>query len=88
MFITFEGPKGCGKTTQISILASWLRSRGLRVLCTREPGGTLIGDQVRRILTESCRKAPGFSRGDIRRGGEAVSFSSGAQKNKFTIFLW
>ncbi len=51
MFITFEGPEGCGKTTQISILASWLRSRGLRVLCTREPGGTLIGDQVRSILT-------------------------------------
>jgi dTMP kinase len=51
MFITFEGPEGCGETTQISILASWLRSRGLRVLCTREPGGTLIGDQVRSILT-------------------------------------
>lgn len=51
MFITFEGPEGCGKTTQILTLAAWLRSQGLRVLCTREPGGTAIGDQVRAILT-------------------------------------
>lgn len=68
-----------------SVLA---KIQGSSCMCTREPGGTLIGDQVRSILTESCRKAPGFSRGDIRRGGEAVSFSSGVQKNKFTIFLW
>jgi dTMP kinase len=51
MFITFEGPEGCGKTTQIPLLADFLREKGFSVLTTREPGGTEIGDQVRGILT-------------------------------------
>ncbi|HRE49009.1 MAG TPA: dTMP kinase [Aggregatilineales bacterium] len=50
MFITFEGPEGGGKTTQIAYLADWLRAEGFRVLHTREPGGTDIGNQVRRVL--------------------------------------
>lgn len=51
MFITFEGPEGSGKTTQIKALAEYLRARGLDVLTTREPGGTSISDQVRAVLT-------------------------------------
>lgn len=50
LFVTFEGPDGCGKTTQIASLAEWLRGAGHDVIATREPGGTLIGDQVRAIL--------------------------------------
>jgi dTMP kinase len=50
MFITLEGPEGSGKTTQIPLLADFLRKRGLDVLTTREPGGTSIGEQVRTIL--------------------------------------
>jgi dTMP kinase len=50
MFITFEGPDGCGKTTQIKFLAETLKTRGLAVYTTREPGGTSIGDQIRQIL--------------------------------------
>ena len=50
LFVTFEGPEGCGKTTQIARLAGWLRDLGYDVLATREPGGTSIGDQVRDIL--------------------------------------
>lgn len=50
VFITFEGPEGGGKTTQIQLLASWLREQGQDVLATREPGGTRIGDGVRAIL--------------------------------------
>ncbi len=50
VFITFEGPEGGGKTTQIRLLASWLRERGHDVLATREPGGTRIGDKVRALL--------------------------------------
>lgn len=50
MFITFEGPEGGGKTTQISLLASFLQGCGHRVLSTREPGGTRIGDQIRACL--------------------------------------
>lgn len=50
MFITFEGPDGSGKSTQIALLADSLRARGHRVSLTREPGGTPIGDQVRDVL--------------------------------------
>lgn len=50
MFITFEGPEGSGKTSQIYLLAEFLRERGSRVLTTREPGGTRIGDQIRTCL--------------------------------------
>ena len=50
MFITFEGPDGCGKTTQTALLESYLSQQGYRVLHTREPGGTRIGEQIREIV--------------------------------------
>ena len=49
-FITFEGPDGSGKSTQINLVAGYLRQRGYRVCCTREPGGTSIGDQIRQVV--------------------------------------
>jgi dTMP kinase len=49
-FITFEGPDGAGKSTQINLVAAFLRRLGYEVLCTREPGGTAIGDQIRDVL--------------------------------------
>ena len=50
MFITFEGPEGSGKSTQLPRLAQFLEDSGLQVVKTREPGGTKIGDQIREVL--------------------------------------
>lgn len=50
MFITFEGPEGSGKTSQIPALADFLRQRGFSVYTTREPGGTSIGEQIRAVI--------------------------------------
>lgn len=49
-FITFEGPEGCGKSTQVKRLKAFLEERGLEVVCTREPGGTATGEAIRNIL--------------------------------------
>ncbi len=53
MFITFEGIEGCGKTTQVRILAARMAERGLRTLITREPGGATISEQIRAILLDN-----------------------------------
>lgn len=50
LFITFEGPDGCGKTTQMKLLAEYLEKRGEEVVLTREPGGKGLGEKVREIL--------------------------------------
>ena len=49
-FITLEGPEGAGKSTHLKALAEKLKARGIPVLTTREPGGTLLGELVRKIL--------------------------------------
>jgi len=53
LFITFEGPEGSGKSTHSRLLASWLKSKGFKVFHAREPGGTVIGGKLRRILLDS-----------------------------------
>jgi len=56
LFITFEGPEGCGKTTHIHHLAHYLQSRGETPLVTREPGGTVLGEQIRDILLDKSNR--------------------------------
>jgi dTMP kinase len=56
VFVSFEGPDGSGKTTQIGLLASRLEERGLSFVVTREPGGTPLGGELRSLLLDSRHK--------------------------------
>jgi dTMP kinase len=53
LFITFEGTEGSGKSTQIRLVADWLRSLGREVIELREPGGTPLGEEIRHLLKHS-----------------------------------
>ena len=57
MFITLEGIEGSGKTTQIARLVDFLEGKGLECIATRQPGGTLIGENIRSILLDPASKA-------------------------------
>lgn len=50
IFITFEGPDGSGKTTQINLLKEYLNSNGYDIVITREPGGTDISEEIREVI--------------------------------------
>ena len=50
LFITFEGTDGCGKTTQIELLKTYLETKGYKVILTREPGAKGLGTKLREIL--------------------------------------
>lgn len=61
LFITFEGVEGCGKSTHSALLSEYLERSGYRVVRTREPGGTKLGEAVRRVLLNS----PGINISDM-----------------------
>ncbi len=71
LFITFEGPEGCGKSTQSRLLSEDLLTLGYDVVYTREPGGTLLGQKIRDILLE---------KDDIRIGKKAELFLFSADR--------
>lgn len=56
LFVTFEGPDGSGKTSQSRLFAARLRAEGHQILETAEPGGTPIGQQIRRILLDPANQ--------------------------------
>jgi len=55
-FITLEGPEGSGKTSHMGPLSQWLENQGWLVLCTREPGGTPISEQIRSVIHDLKNK--------------------------------
>jgi dTMP kinase len=52
LLVVFEGAEGAGKSTQLRLLADWLGGRGNDVVAVREPGGTIVGDEIRRVLLD------------------------------------
>lgn len=56
LFVVFEGPDRSGKTTQINLLASYLKSRRIKFILTREPGGCRLSEQIRDILLNPANK--------------------------------
>ncbi len=52
LFITFEGIDGCGKSTQLKMVASRFEEEGRQIMLVREPGGTVIGEKIREILLD------------------------------------
>ena len=65
LFITFEGTEGCGKSTQVELLARQLRSLKYRVRTLREPGGTSIGEEIRHTLKHSKNNAAMTSEAEL-----------------------
>ena len=49
-FITFEGPEGAGKSTQVALLSEFLTKNGCQVVTTREPGGTALAEKIREVV--------------------------------------
>jgi dTMP kinase len=69
MFISLEGPDGSGKSTQIKLLAEFLQSCGRTVVLTREPGGTIISEQIREVILSTRNQS-------IAHETEALLFSA------------
>ncbi|MDD5697613.1 MAG: dTMP kinase [Victivallaceae bacterium] len=64
-FITFEGPEGAGKSTQLLLLKDYLTRNGRQCLTTREPGGTPIGEQLRQLLKHHNADEPIFDETEL-----------------------
>ena len=52
-FITFEGPDGSGKSTQIKLIKEYFEKKGFDLIITREPGGTRISEKIRDIILDN-----------------------------------
>lgn len=75
IFITIEGGDGAGKTTQAELLEAWLLERGHEVVRTREPGGTRLGVELRRLLLHGAT-ADGDDIGEVAPRAEALLYAA------------
>lgn len=68
-FICFEGGDSVGKSTQVGLLRAWLTERGVSHLITRQPGGTTVGNELRRLLLDPAM-------GDVDPRAEALMYAA------------
>ena len=80
LFITFEGIEGCGKTTQINLLADLLSELNLPFITTREPGGSSIGKKIRGILLDTENK-------EITSKAELLLYAADRTQHVETVIL-
>ena len=78
IFISFEGGEGSGKSTQSKLLAEWFENEGQTVLLTREPGGTTLGKNLRKILLDNAT-------GEIAPRSEALLYAADRAHHVFTL---
>jgi dTMP kinase len=78
IFIAFEGGEGTGKSTQSKLLAQWLEQEGEKVLLSREPGGTELGKDLRKILL-------GHETGDISPRAEALLYAADRAHHVYSV---
>jgi dTMP kinase len=78
IFISFEGGEGSGKSTQSKLLAEWFENEGRKVLLTREPGGTNLGKNLRKILLDHAT-------GEIAPRSEALLYAADRAHHVFTL---
>jgi dTMP kinase len=81
-FITLEGPDGSGKTTAARHLAEWLRSRNEPTVLTGEPGGTPLGDEVRRLVLHSRTVSE-----DLDPRADALLFAAARAQHTVRVIL-
>ncbi len=80
LFITFEGIEGCGKTTQIHLLADFLSASRIPFIVTREPGGSSIGNKIRAILLDT-------ENSEITSGTELLLYAADRIQHVETVIL-
>lgn len=79
-FITFEGPEGSGKTSQLKLAAAWLERLGVPLLITREPGGTPIGEEIRKLVHDTKRT-------EMAREAEILLYSASRAQHVAEVIL-
>jgi dTMP kinase len=78
LFVAFEGVEGSGKGTQIRLAKEWLESQGIKVVVTREPGGTPVGEELRKVLLD-------HQTGRIEPRTEALMFAASRAQHVATV---